>query len=425
MAGLANPDRYAIPPKLRGLFYRPGKNGSVWAPSRYKIAHGGRGSGKSWGFVRTSLALSSTRKLRILCVREVQNSIQESIHRLLSDQIDYMELPRYFEVQKQGIFGVNGSDYIFAGIRTDPEKIKSTEGVDICLVEEAEKVSEQSWRVLIPTIRKSGSEIWVCFNPREEFDPTYKRFVLNPPAGARRVEINYSDNPWFPSVLEQERQHALSLIASATDDKAREQAQADYEHVWEGKCRTISDAQILRGKYVIEEFLPTQAWDGPYFGADWGFASDPTTLVKTWIHDRTLYIEYEAYGVGVEIDQTPDLFHQIPDSYKHTIRADSARPETISYMRRQGFKVRPAEKGPGSVEDGIAFLRGFRSIVIHPRCWHTIEEARLYSYKVDRLSNDIIPVPVDAFNHCIDAVRYALEPVMKHAGQNYAGVLSR
>lgn len=415
-------DSYAIPPKLKRLFYRAGDNGrAVWAPSRYKIAHGGRGSGKSWGFVRTSLALSSKHKLRVLCVREVQNSIQESIHRLLCDQIEHMRLSPYFDIQKQGLYGNNGSDYIFAGIRTDPAKIKSTEGVDICLVEEAEKVSEESWRALIPTIRKPGSEIWVCFNPREEFDPTYKRFVLNTPSNSRITQINWSDNPWFPAVLEQERNHALDLIRNATDDKLREQAQADYDHVWEGACRTISESQILKGKTVITEFHPNPSWDGPYFGADWGFATDPTALVKLWIYDNVLYVEHEAWGVGIEIDHTPELFDTISGARTHTIRADSARPETISYMRRRGFDIRGAAKGQGSVEDGIAFLRGFRSIVIHPRCTHFAEEARLYSYKVDRLSGDILPIPIDSFNHCIDAARYALEPIMKRTQQGYAG----
>ena len=188
-------------------------------------------------------------------------------------------------------------------------------------------------------------------------------------------------------------------------------------HVWGGECKKISDAQVLKGKWVIETFDPKPTWQGPYFGADWGFSQDPTTLVKCWIHERKLYIEHEAYGVGVEITETPALFDSIEGSRKHTIRADSARPETISHIKRSGFRVVGAKKGPGSVEEGVAFLRSFEQIIIHPRCKYTAQEARLYSYKVDKLTGDILPVLVDNHNHMIDAIRYALEPFIK--GNNY------
>jgi phage terminase large subunit len=155
--------------------------------------------------------------------------------------------------------GRNGSEFIFAGIRKDIEKVKSTEGIDICWVEEAEKVSKRSWEVLIPTIRKDGSEIWVTFNPDEETDPTYQRFVVNPPPDAEVVEINWRDNPWFPEVLRKEKDYLFKVDPEAA------------EHVWEGKCNTRSDAQIFAGKYIIEEFTP-ENWHGPYYGLDFGFA---------------------------------------------------------------------------------------------------------------------------------------------------------
>jgi phage terminase large subunit len=167
----------------------------------------------------------------------------------------------------------------------------------------------------------------------------------------------------------------------------------------------------------VDEFTPDGNWDGAYFGADWGFASDPTALVKAWIYQGRLFIEAEAYGVGVEIDHLPNLFDTVDGSRKHTIRADSARPETISYMKRAGFRIQPAAKGKGSVEDGIAFLRGFAEIVIHTRCKNAINEFRLFSFKTDRLSGDVLPQLIDAHNHTIDAVRYALEPVMKNKGK--------
>lgn len=374
---------------------------------RYKVAHGGRGGMKSWSFARALLFKAKEQRRRVLCAREYQNSIQESVHRLLSDQIRLLGWDDFYKVQQQSITGLNGSEFIFKGIKNNPQVIKSMEGIDICWVEEAQKNSEFSWQVLIPTIRVAGSEIWVSFNPDEPTDPTYKRFLLNPPPGARVQKINWQDNPYFPEELRREKDYLASVDLDA------------YYHIWEGECRKNSAAQILAGKCVVEYFEPSPDWAGPYFGADWGFAQDPTTLVKCWIgiqeSRQTLYVEQELYRIGLELDETRKAFEAIEGAGQHTIRADNARPETISYLRRQGLNIVGAPKGKGSVEDGIAFLRGFEQIIIHPDCTHTAEESRLYSYKTDRLNGDILPVIVDMHNHCIDALRYALEPVIKNS----------
>lgn len=415
-----------LPPKLRDLFFRRGPDGkAVFVPSRYKSARGGRGSAKSWGFTGVAVTLGAIRPLRIMCVREVQNSIQESVHRLLSDRIDALNLAPYYDVQKQVIYGANGTEFIFAGIRTDPRKIKSTEGIDICLIEEAESVSEQSWEILIPTIRKLGSEIWVVFNPREEKDPTYKRFVLRPPPDCRSVIMNWDDNPWFPPALELERQYALRLIAEATDDDERAQAQADYDHIWEGACQRNSQAAIFRRRVVIESFEDPPEGTRLHFGADWGFANDPTALIRFWISDhqdadgtdyQELWVSHEAFGYRVEIDETPKLFDTVPSVRNWPIKADSARPETISYLARQGFRIESAEKWPGSVEDGIAHVKAFRRIHIHSRCKHVQEEARLYSYKVDRVTSEVLPIVVDKYNHGWDGIRYGLDGYIQRRG---------
>ena len=375
----------------------------VAQPARFKVAYGGRGSGKSWTIAQALCLLAVSKPLRILCARELQVSIRDSVHRLLADQIDRLGLGSFLEVQNTEIRGSNGSLFIFEGLRHNVTKIKSMEGIDICWVEEAERVSEDSWRTLIPTIRKPNSEIWVTFNPEQETDPTYQRFVKNPSPETVVRKINWEDNPWFPIELRKQMEYDYRVDPDSA------------AHIWGGECKKISDAQVLKGKWVIEPFEPETDWQGPYYGADWGFSQDPTTLVKVWIHNRRLYIEHEAYGVGVEITETPSLFDSIPESRKHTIRADSARPETISYMRRQGFNIIAAKKGPGSVEDGIQHLRGYEKIIIHPRCKYASQEARLYSYKVDKLTGDILPVLIDANNHIIDAIRYSLEPIIKPA----------
>jgi len=267
-------------------------------------------------------------------------------------------------------------------------------------------------------VRQRGSEIWVTFNPDEETDPTYQRFVLNPPPDCISLEVNWQDNPWFPEELRREKDYLYRVDPEAA------------EHVWAGKPRSNQSAQILRGKYVVESFTvpegrierEREGWSGPYFGADWGFANDPTTLVKCWIKGQVygqtqgkLLIEHEAYKVGCEITSTPALFDAVPGSRDHLVRADNARPETISHVRNCGFNIEPCEKWKGSVEDGIAVLRSFEQIIIHPRCVHAQEEARLWSYKRDRLTGDVLPDLQDGNDHTMDAVRYALGPMVQRS----------
>ena len=388
-----------------------------WDPARYKIAYGGRGSGKSTTFARALICLSAERPLRVLCARELQNSIQDSVHQLIADQVDVMGLSDFFTVKEKGIYSSCGSEFLFKGVRGtrgDASQLKSMEGIDICWIEEGQTVSKASMETLAPTIRKPGSEIWITYNPDQESDPVHQ-LAMNPPPGSIVRKVNFDENPWFPAELELERRWM-----QRTDPDA-------YAHVWLGECRQYTDAQVLRGKWIVDSFEAGDDWHGPYYGADWGYAKDPTALVRCWIHDRKLYIEHEAWAVGCEIDETPDLFDTVPESRKHIIRADSARPETISYMRRQGFRIVGVKKGKGSVEDGVAHLRSYEQIVIHPRCVHTAEEARLWSWKVDRLSGDILPKLEDKNNHCWDGARYALEPIIRRGsgGENYAVTQSR
>ena len=655
----------------------------LFRPHRYKVYYGGRGGGKSWQFARALILLGYDRKLRILCTREIQRSISDSVHKLLKEQIDAMGLTGFYDITRDAIRGQNGTEFIFKGLRTNPQEIKSMEGVDICWVEEAQAVSAESWDVLIPTIRKPGSEIWLTFNPLSPDDATWTRFVKNPPPGAWVQKVLYSDNPWFPAVLDEERRHLQEIDPEL------------YRHIWLGEPRTISDAQVFKGRYLVQEFETPK--DARFFhGADWGFACldgntviitengnkllknvrpgdkvltregyktvihaqsrgvrsvyavdcgyknriiatgdhriltadgwreirdlretetlcmtkssltarfikgiltvstrtisignmgedargqafiaqygntitgkfrkattfiismvtrlitalrtcrvyrkanirksiiktsweafqksnrregaiqkktgqseerkhlqphkngeefaqsvgslsrlqtfiknfvphnaesaktpatvkkntlvngavkflqrlltviekpvqknvrinlqslgeaevfditvengeyfangvlvhncDPTALVRCFIRGNVLYIDREAYGVGVELDETPQLFDSIDTSRKWPIKADCARPETISYMSRHGFRISAAKKWTGSVEDGLAVLKSFEKIIIHPRCVHAADEFYKYSYKVDKNNGDVLPIIVDANNHCV------------------------
>ena len=374
----------------------------LFKKARYKVFYGGRGSGKSWNIARILLLLAVQKKMRVLCTREIQNSIKDSVHKLLKDQISELKLDRYYIVTRDEIRAVNGSEFIFKGLRHNIQEIKSTEGVDICWVEEAQSVSKESWDLLIPTIRKPGSEIWVSFNPHFTEDETYQRFVIHTPPNAIIKKVNYYDNPFFPDVLKEEMEYLKRIDYNY------------YKHIWEGECLIYDDKQVFKDKFE-PGILPVN--DELYQGSDFGFAVDPTTLVRVYIVDDYLYVSDEAYGIGVELDEIPNLYAKVPDYEKYLIRADSARPETISYLKRKfGLKIEGVEKWKGSVEDGIEFMKKFKKIIINPNCKHTLEEFRLYSYKTNS-AGDILPQVEDKYNHTIDAIRYALAPLIKAQGK--------
>jgi len=383
-----------IPKAFAGLFQ----------PNRYKVYYGGRGGAKSWNFARALILLALRKKLRILCTRELQISIADSVHRILTDQIFELGVVKHFNVTKTSIFcNRTGTEFIFKGLRHNSTEIKSTEGIDICWVEEAQRVSNDSWRMLIPTIRKANSEIWISFNPENEEDPTYQRFIVSPPPGALVQKVNYYDNPFFPDVLRQEMEHCR-----ATDLDA-------YMNVWEGECVKISDAIVFKNRVRVDVFEAPRH-TRLYFGVDWGFANDPIVLSRFYVRDERLWIEYEAYEVGTELDEIPSLFDTIPGSREWPLRADNSRPETISYVRRQGFNITAAEKWSGCEEDGVAHLKGFKEIVIHERCKHALFESRHYQYKVDKQTGDVLPILLDKHNHCIDSWRYGLDGVIMARG---------
>ncbi len=372
-------------------------------PARYKGAHGGRGSGKSHFFAEMLIEehIANPNQASV-CVREVQLSLNQSVKRLLEYKIEQMGVGSLFVVQDKQILNKNGNGIIiFQGLQNHTaDSIKSLEGYDRAWVEEAQSLSQHSLDLLRPTIRKPGSELWFSWNPRNDTDPVD---VLlrgeKPPPDACVVEVNYLDNPWFPDVLREEMEY----------DKGRDPDK--YAHVWMGKYLRNSDAQVFKN-WRIEEFeTPTSAI--LRFGADWGFASDPTVLVRCYIDGRKLFIDYEAYAVGCEIVNIPDLFMTVPEAEKWPITADSARPETISHVKKHGFsRIMPAVKGAKSLEEGIEWLKSFE-IIVHPRCRHTIDELLLYSYKVDKLTDKVLPILEDKQNHVIDALRYACEGVRR------------
>jgi len=366
-------------------------------PARYKGVHGGRGSGKSHFFAEMLVERSIMAKTDIVCVREIQKSLDQSVKKLIESKIEALNAGSYFEVQDKKIHSSKGGLIIFQGMQNHTaDSIKSLEGYDILWGEEAQTLSQRSLDLMRPTIRKPGSELWFSWNPSLESDPVDQLLRgAEPPPGSVVVEANYTDNPWFPDVLQVEMEY----------DQRRDPDK--YVHVWKGGYLRNSESRVFRN-WKVEEF-ERPAGTVHRLGADWGFSVDPSVLVRCSIEGNILYVDFEAYMVGCEIVNLPELFMSVPESEKWPITADSARPETISHMRKNGFpKIMSAVKGAKSLEEGVEWLKSF-DIVAHPRCKHLIDELTMYSYKTDELTGKVLPILSDKDNHVIDALRYACE----------------
>ena len=370
-------------------------------PKRYNVCYGGRGKGATWNIARGLLVKSLAEKRRILCTREYQNSISESVYQTLQSQAERLGISDYFRFTKTGIETANGSEFLFKGLRHNIDSLKSLEGVTDCWVAEADKVPEESWQKLVPTIRRDGSVFYIDFNTDSIDDPVYARYVAREREDAQKLFLTYRDNPDFPEELLKEMEY----------DKKNDYDK--YRWVWEGEPRSISDACIFHGKFRVDGFDTPQ--DAQFFhGLDFGFAHDPLAAIRCFIVGDKLYIDRETGGVGIEITETGRVLEAIPTFSNWESIADSARPELISHLKQHGFpRMRGAKKGKGSIEDGIAKVRGFSEVVIHERCRQTIQEFKLYQYKRNRTTGDITPIPEDKNNHYIDALRYALEPYGK------------
>jgi phage terminase large subunit len=351
---------------------------------------------------------------RFVCGREIQHSIADSSKQLVEDKIHQFGLSAQFKITDQEIiYPATDTLFVFRGLlKHTVSSVKSMEGFSRLWLEEAQTISQKSLDIATPTFREPGSQIWASWNPIKATDPIDVLFSENKDdPDFALIEVNYYDNPWFPDVLRKDMER----------DKRRDPDK--YAHVWLGKYQRRSEAAVFRN-WTVQDF-ETPANARFYFGADWGFSIDPTVLIRCWIDKRTLYVDAEAYQVGCEIDRTPALFDKTPDGVTNwrprewQITADSARPETIDYLKRHGYpRIVPALKGPSSVMDGIEFLKSY-DIVVHERCKHVIDELAAYSFRTDPKTEEILPVLADKKNHCIDALRYALESLRRGRDINF------
>ena len=310
----------------------PEKTRFLFSPARYKVLYGGRGSAKSWSVARALLLQGGMRPLRILCTREIQNSIKDSVHKLLSDQILAMGLQGKYFVTHNEIRGVNGTEFIFAGIRQqDISKIKSVEGVDICWVEEAHTVTKESWEILIPTIRKPGSEIWVTFNPDLESDDAYQRFVVSRQEGAVVVEMNYRDNPWFPPELDIERRQLLARDPDA------------YQNVWDGKTKNLAGDIFKREwfRFYQPEDLPNTL-DGDCLSWDMTFkdgAKNDNVCGQVWTRrGPNCYLLSQTLGKMSFTDTVRAFLRQVetfPGVGAKLVEDKANGPAVIDYLKNK------------------------------------------------------------------------------------------
>lgn len=366
------------------------------------VWHGGRGSAKTNALIKIAILESFIDDGVILCCREIQKSIADSLYSAIVNFISDNKLDHLFKITLGEIVNLQtGSRFIFAGLKSNITSIKSIDKLRVILTDEAENISQQSWDYLRPTPRYGNTRTYVVFNPRFEQDPTWQEFVIKADDNTLLTEINWRDNPWFPESLERQRQRSL------LGDAGR------YAWIWEGKFLQISDSSILAKKLKVQHFDITADMGTPYIGIDWGFSVDPTAAIEAYTKDDCLYIRNACAKVGLELDDTANyLKNHIPNIEKYTSRADNARPETISKVKKEIPLIKACTKWKGSVEDGVAFLQSFKAIYVHPDAECCFSELSAYNYKRDA-NGDPTAIIEDSNNHYADALRYAIEPLLR------------
>jgi phage terminase large subunit len=388
-----------FPAKLKCLF-EPAK-------ARYRVLYGGRGGSKSWNIARALLLKGCEQQIRVLCAREFQTSIKDSVHKLLCDQIYNLEIEAHYEITDRTIRGINGTEFIFVGVKNNTNNVKSIEGIDICWVEEAQSVSPNSWNVLVPTIRKADSEIWISFNPELPTDETWKRFVMNPPENAVVQKINWNDNPWFPEVLDLERRALQGRDMEA------------YNNVWEGIPRQTVDGAIFAKEVTMAELegricnVPYDATKGVHAVFDLGWADQTAVWILQFVGQETRLLRYFE-----DSQQTISYYMAKLQSFgyvydtiwlPHDAKAKSlgTGKSIEEIVRATGMKVQILDRVP--VADSINAAR-----TIFNKCYfdrQNTEEGlqclRHYRYDVDPDTKMFSAKPLhDEYSHGADAFRY-------------------
>ena len=379
-------------------------------PTRFKAVYSGRAGGKSHFFAELMLAkMVCDPSLQCVCIRRYRVSLTNSVLLLLKNKISDLKWEKYFEVQQTQIKRKGGRGFItFIGMQDhNASSIKGFENFGIAWVDEAAEIDQYSLDLLIPTLRSEGAETWFSWNPDQSSDPVDAFFRQEPiPKNAIVRGISFRDNPF--------------LTDTSREDEERDRLADPEKHewIWLGGYNVKSDAVVFAGKWRIAE-VNTAQWDGPYYGADWGFANDPTAVAEVWVSGQQIYISRESYAYRLETDRVaPRWKADLPNMERFVIRADNARPENISFVKRHGFsRLIACEKWPNCVEDGIDWLRSYE-ILVNPNCTNMQAELKRYRYKQNK-GGDVLAQVLDRDNHLVDSMRYALQSLIKNRGEQY------
>ena len=389
----------------------PEKLNFLFQPHRYKVIYGGRGGTKSWACSMALLLLGINKKIRVLCAREVQNSIRDSVHRVLKDQIVRLGLTSKYEVLEQTIRGSNGTEFLFSGLATHTvTSIKSFEGCDICWVEEGQTISNRSWNILTPTIRKEDSEIWISFNPELETDPTYERFVKNPPENSVVVKLSWRDNPWFNAVLQAERLHCLRTNPT------------DYLNIWEGECKVavegaifFEELQAMRRSHRIRN-VPYDSMLSAHVVFDLGFGDAMAVSIvqrmtseirviwyREFIREKLSTIASELRGLKYNWGK---VWLPHADGFSKTSKGQDSAEEI---MKKQGWVcAKKSDVSSLGIEDGIRITRERfpRFYIDEKNCERLIECLVRYRRSINQATLQAGAPMHDAFSHGGDNLRY-------------------
>jgi phage terminase large subunit len=389
-----------IPEKLRFLF----------VPHRYKVARGGRGSAKSWSFARALLVKGAAEPLRILCAREVQLSIRDSVHKLLKDQIEKMGLGEFYRVLDTEIRGANGTEFLFSGLSTHTvDSIKSFEGIDIAWVEEGQSVQKRSWDILLPTIRKDGSEVWVSYNPDLETDDTHQRFAINPQAGTVSVEVNWSDNPWWNDVLEAQRLHCQKHDSD------------NYDNIWEGKCRPAVEGAIYYKEIQAAQdnnricFVPYDPMLKVHVVVDIGWNDSMSIALVQRLHGGIRIIKHiedsrrtlDSYSAELKkMDLNWGKVWLPHDGFSGDVKTGKSVAEI---MTKLGWNVPSRDEIVElPVEDGIKVARMTFPMIVFDKegTVSLVESLKRYRRRINRATDEESAPLHDKYSHGADVFRY-------------------
>lgn len=390
----------------------PAKLAPLFRPHRYKALRGGRGALKSWSVARALLTIGVQQPKRILCAREFQSSIKDSVHKLLSDQIGLLGYGQDYHIEKQAIYGPQGTEFAFTGLSDQSaESLKSYEGFDICWVEEGQVVSERSWQILLPTIRKEDSEVWVTFNPELESDPTWVRFVAQLPPECFGIELNWRDNPWFSSALKAERER-----------DERNLPKIEYDWIWEGKCRPA-----VSGAIYAEEIARLQ--EERRFGE---FPYDPFHLVHPvfdlgW-NDHMVIGFWQRHISQLRLIDYIEVDHTTLDACSREMRERQYSYGTVflphdgdhgDYRSDQGKSARQILEGLSwkvevlprrDIEAGIRETRmALKQVFADRKCAPWLEHMKRYRRVIPKTTNEAGAPMHDVHSHCADMTRYAAQ----------------